>query len=148
MISKKIKRAGVFKRLNSDPEFQRRRMKGLHSRPNRPEKLLGRILEGMYPSEYRYTGSGDFVIDGLIPDFVNINGKKKVIEVFGETYHDPERSARPVVYRSTEHGRKKTFAKFGYDTLVVWTKEIYLGGGQGRLTLRRKIREFHEDCSN
>ena len=120
-------------------------MKGLCTRPNKPETLVADLLDRMFPGEYRYTGGGGFVIDGLIPDFVNVNGQKKVIEVFGETYHNPKTSPRPVGKRSTELGRRTAFAAFGYEMLIIWSKEIYLGGKEGRTDLQKKIREFHED---
>jgi hypothetical protein len=143
------KAAGVFKRLWKDPEFRRKRslasIRGCHARPNKPEKLVKKLLNHMYPGEYRYTGSGEFLIDSLAPDFTNVNGQKKVIEVFGEVYHHPKYAFRKVPYRSTERGRRRTFAKFGYELLVIWSNEIYQGGIEGRKALRKKIRRFHEN---
>lgn len=148
ILSAKARALGTFRQLAKDPEFQRRRMLGLHARPNKPESVVRSMLNKMFPGEYRYSGDGSFIVDGLNPDFVNINGQKKVIEVFGEQYHDPNHAVRAISHRSTEAGRKKVFARFGYKMLVVWSKEIYGGGATGRRVLRQKIREFHEDLCN
>lgn len=136
------KAAGVMKRLHKDPEFQRRRLNGLHKRPNRPEVYVRELLKNNFPGEYRFTGDGSFLIDGLNPDFTNVNGQKKVIEVFGEAFHDPKSALKKVPYRGTEGGRRKVFRKFGYEMLVIWTKEI--DGDEGILV--KKIRRFHENC--
>ncbi len=145
VISEKAKKTGTFKRLSKCPTFQKKRMMGLHARPNHPELIISEILDRLYPGEYKYTGSGDFIIDGLNPDFVNVNGQKKIIEVFGEQYHDPEVSIRPVGYRATEEGRREVFAEFGYEMLVIWSKQIYRGGVTGRKKLEKSIKEFHEN---
>lgn len=147
-MSDASKRLGVFKRLHKDPEFQKRRLQGLIKSPNKPEELLTTILDGLYPGEYKFVGDGSFVIDGLNPDFINVNGQKKIIELFGEHFHDPNLSDKPISYRATEKGRKKTFAKFGYKTLVIWSKQIYRGGDAGRVELISRIKEFHEDRSH
>lgn len=148
VISEKAKASGTLAKLNKDPEFQRKRMKGLHARPNKPEETINSILEELYPGEYKFTGDGSFIVDGLNPDFVNVNGQNKIIEVFGEQYHDPVHAVRPLAYRSTEAGRRESLAKHGYSVLVIWSKEIYLGGKEARTALRDKIRRFHEDCSS
>ena len=53
------------------------------------------------------------------PDFVDIKNKK-IIEVFGDYWHT--KKAR--CYEETEKGRIEYFAKFGYNTLVIWEKEL------------------------
>jgi hypothetical protein len=37
---------------------------------------------------YRFVGNGDFIIDGLNPDFININGEKIAIEVYARFYKE------------------------------------------------------------
>ena len=68
----------------------------------------------LLPKQYHLNVKGDVIIDRKIPDFINVNGQKKIIELFGEYWH-------PL---SDEPKRKKTFKKFGYKTLVVWGKEL------------------------
>ena len=88
--------------------------------PNKPEKKIGTLLDKLCPQEYKYTGdgkSGSFF--GKFPDFINVNGKKKIIECFGTHWHDeflfPDRS---------EAKRKRHFAKFGFKTLIIWEDEL------------------------
>lgn len=140
-ISEHAKNLGRFKKLNNDPEFQKKRFKGLIKRPNKPEMLLNRLLQEMYPGEYKYVGDGSLIIERLSPDFVNVNGKKKIIELFGEQYHHPDYAVRELKYRATEDGRKEIFGRFGYDTLIVWAKELY----HNEEELKNKIKEFHEN---
>ena len=53
-------------------------------------------------------------IGSKIPDFVNINGQKKIIELFGSYWHKDY----------DEYERTKYFRQFGWDTLVIWDYEL------------------------
>lgn len=144
------KGAEVLARLRQDPEFEKKRIRAVVKSPNKPELLLGAILEELYPGEYKYTGIGGMSIDRLHPDFTNVNGKKKVIEMFGESFHDPNHPrffgrGKNTSERVTEAGRRKVFAEHGYEMLVIWSKEIYRGGIEGRAKLIEKIKRYHED---
>jgi len=82
--------------------------------PNKQETKLEGILESMYPGEWKFVGNGQVVIAGKCPDFINVNGQKKIIELYGERWHknhDPQR-------------RADVFSPFGYETLVIWVKEL------------------------
>lgn len=82
--------------------------------PTKPERTIRALLNNMYPGEWRFVGNGQVVINGKIPDFININGQKKIIEVFGDYWHrndDPK-------------DRAKVFKPYGYKTLVIWESEI------------------------
>lgn len=100
------------------------------NRPNSEEKLLMAVLEEMLPSEYKYTGDGEVWFGNRNPDFINCNGQKKVIELFGERWH-----AVTDVAAKTEH-----YAKYGQDCLVVWAKELKL---KNRPALISKLQQFH-----
>ena len=66
-----------------------------------------------YNLPYKYVGNGDLIINGKNPDFVNINGEKKLIEVGCNFYKER-------MYGSLEKykiERKKHFAKYGWDTI-------------------------------
>jgi len=52
--------------------------------PTSPELCLGGLLDKHFPGEWRYTGNGDTLIGGKSPDFLNVNGQKAVIELFGD----------------------------------------------------------------
>ena len=97
-------------------------------RPNSWELKLDSIIQSILPNEYHLNVLGDVVIDKAIPDFVNVNGQKKIIELFGERWHA----------KIDEQKRKERFGQFGYETLVVWGSELYRPN-----RLKRKILQFH-----
>ncbi len=84
------------------------------SRPNKLEKVLARLLKKSFPGEFKLNVDGKFVIGGKVPDFVNVNGKKLLIELFGRPWH--EDCEVPL--------RKKLFAKWGFKTAIIWTSEL------------------------
>jgi hypothetical protein len=98
-------------------------MKGNRKRPTLPEKIMQGILNKHFP-EFKY--NGDFgqgiVLAGLVPDFVNTNGKKQVIEVFGDYFH----SAKVVGsrQRGTEAGKIEAYKSVGFNCLVIWQSDL------------------------
>ncbi|MDO9334113.1 MAG: hypothetical protein Q7T57_06295 [Dehalococcoidales bacterium] len=90
-------------------------------RPNQVEVRLLSIIEKTLPGEYQYTGDGSFLINGICPDFVNCNGKKKVIEVFGDYWHSDKKVRS---WKETELGRIMQYRHFGFDCLILWEKDI------------------------
>jgi len=88
-------------------------MKALHKRPNRKETALLNIIKRNY-LPFEYVGDGKVIIDGYCPDFINNNGKKQVIELYGDYWHkndDPQK-------------RINHFKRFGFDTLIIWEHEL------------------------
>lgn len=81
---------------------------------NKIETKLKYILDDLFPNEYKYTGDGSIIIEGKMPDFININGQKKIIELFGNYWHKKE----------DEMIRMEYFNKYGYETLIIWEDEI------------------------
>ena len=63
---------------------------------------------------WKFVGDGQTVIDGMVPDFININGKKQVIEVYGDYWH---RNHKP-------QDRIDHYKKFGFKCLVYWEKDL------------------------
>ena len=111
VLSKKAK-----ERLK-DPEYRerlfRKALKACLKKPNRKEQvLIDLINEQGLP--FRYVGAGDFILGGKCPDFLNYNGKKQLIELYGGYWHrndDPQK-------------RIDFFKTFGFDTLVIWEHEL------------------------
>lgn len=83
-------------------------------RPNKPENFILFLLNRMYPGEWKYTGDFSFMIGGKNPDFVNVNGYKKCIEFNGTYWHKGDLKGK----------RERIFAKYGWDTLVIWDHEL------------------------
>lgn len=106
------KNSEAKKRAWQDPAYARRCL--TFNSPNKAEiKLLG-ILNDMFPDEWKFVGDGQLMIAGKCPDFVNVNGKKKIIELYGERWHAND----------NPQDRADMFSPYGYDTLVVWGKEL------------------------
>lgn len=104
--------------------YQRPRKKPEYVFPNKSEIKLNDIIQKL-KVPYKYVGNGEIWIAGKNPDFININGQKKIIELFGEPWHDKNRSYfGKLSYTQTEQGRKEIFAQYGYDTLIIWSKEL------------------------
>ncbi len=97
-----------------DPVYVAKQMRSRHVKPNKLEKYFEKYLNMLYPNEWKFVGDGQLIINGKCPDFVNINGKKKLIEIYGDYWHlgqDPEE-------------RKKEFKLFGWNTLILWEKDV------------------------
>ncbi len=89
-------------------------------KPNGLELYLDCLLQNYFPDEWDYVGDGQVIINGLCPDFINCNGKKQIIEIFGDYWHN----RKNMKYYQTEEGRKEAFAKFGFSTLIIWESEL------------------------
>lgn len=97
-----------------DPEYVYKQMRSRSVKQNKKEKMLEDILNEFCPGEWEYVGRGECVIGGKCPDFVNIKGQKKLIELFGDYWHKGQ----------NPEDRKNIFRKFGYETLVIWEHEL------------------------
>lgn len=86
-----------------------------NKRPTSPELAVWGYLDGKFPGEWRYNGYGSegVIIGSKIPDFVNINGKKSVLEVFGSYWHQ-DNEVEPL---------KAHYAKYGFSCIIVWDYE-------------------------
>jgi len=91
--------------------------------PNKPEKLLRKLLNEFLPSEYKFVGNNKIVIDTFNPDFVNCNGQKKIIELFGCYWHKCSQCGFGNE-RTLDKKRLGVYKKFGYKTLIVWEHEL------------------------
>jgi len=111
-----------------DPAVKEKMVKAtrlaLFKRPNKPEQRVIDIII-KYKLPYSYTGGGSVILLGLNPDFVNCNGAKKIIEVFGIVYHNPDKTFLPQVpLIQQEPYRKALYASLGFDCLVLWDDEM------------------------
>ena len=97
-------------------------------RPNKAEKLLDKLLCQHFPGEWRFVGDGQVIIGGLCPDFININGRKAVIELFGSFWHSEKNlkrlSSPDRQWKCSERGRVVHYKNYGFDCLVVWECEL------------------------
>ncbi len=96
-------------------------------KPNKPEIFLTQLLNKILPNEYKYVGDGQFILGGKCPDFFNVNGKKKLIELYGDYWHKNDNPQDRIDY----------FKKYGFDTLVIWESELQ------KQDLKSRILEFN-----
>ena len=109
-----------------DPEYREKVLKAVFgsskTKPNKPEKLLNNLLQKLLPNEYKYVGDGEFILAGRCPDFINVNGQKKIIELFGDYWHSEE--IQGVSKKQHVQERKDFFNRYGYETLIIWEHEL------------------------
>ena len=109
-----------------NPEYRnkiiRNTMKAQNKKPNKKEHQLNELLQKYFPNEFKYTGDGVNIIYGLCPDFTNCNSKKKLIELFGDYWHNDKQ--RNIKWICTEWGRKAIYSQLGYDCLIIWEHEL------------------------
>jgi len=123
-LSESLKKSTAFHELNKDPEFQRKRMKALVNNPTKPERVFMEIIEkNDFP--FKYVGDGEVFIGKYNPDFMHSEGEKKVIEIFGRAFHDPDVSfLENIPWYRTYRGRIKIFNQHGYNCIVFWDDEL------------------------
>jgi very-short-patch-repair endonuclease len=121
----------LWKDNNYVNKVKKGRKEGLQIKPNKPEKLIRTLLNKQFPNEYKFVGDGRFWIERFNPDFINCNGQKKIIEMFGDYWH------RNTQQRDKE--RLETYSKYGYNTLIIWEKEL-----KNIDEIRKKIIEFQK----
>lgn len=80
------------------------------------ESQLNKFLQCEFPGEWKFVGNGLFMIEGRCPDFVNINGKKLLIE-----FHTggPNSTCGKVA-----KSKVSLFEKYGYGTIVIRKSEL------------------------
>jgi len=103
-----------IKRFWQTPEYVAKQMEARGVKPNKPEKFLTKLFQKLFPNQWKYVGDGQFILAGKCPDFVNINGQKKIIELYGDYWHKDD----------NPQDRIDLFAKYGYQTLVIWEHEL------------------------
>ena len=112
--TKKQMSCAAIKRNRENMAYWANLHKSLHLKPNKPEAQLNKILQKLRPNEYKYVGDFSFILGGKSPDFMNINGKKKLIELFGDYWHKDDDPQERIDF----------FKQYGFDTLIVWEKEL------------------------
>ncbi len=125
-------------KLWEDSEYRERTVKRLLTirSPNKKELLLASILHEL-DLPYEFVGDGKLIIDGRNPDFTNVDGQKKLIELYGEHFHREEKAENG---GDEGKARKDFFQRYGYQTLIVWEREL-----ENKETLIKKLIEFEKD---
>lgn len=100
----------LVKNLWKTADYVSAQMRARGCSPNKIETRIDQILKHRWQEDWKYVGDGQCVIGGKVPDFININGKKAIIEVFGHYWHKKTDAAT----------RTKHFKRYGFKTLCVW----------------------------
>jgi very-short-patch-repair endonuclease len=88
-------------------------LKAVHKKPNKKESELIAIIEkNRLP--FKYVGDGKIIIEGRCPDFINNNGGKQIIELYGDYWHRNDNPQERIDF----------FRRYGYTTLIVWEHEL------------------------
>jgi len=105
------------KRHWQDPEYRagviKATLKASQVRPNKAEQFLIDFFQAN-SLPFKYVGDGEFILGGKCPDFLNTDGQKSLIELFGRYWH-PE---------SDVAIRINHFAAYGFSTLIIWEDEL------------------------
>lgn len=86
-------------------------------KPTTPEKKFMRIC-AKHSLPYKYVGDGKFSVESVNPDFVESNGGKIAVEIYGDYWHK-----LPKVMERDKR-RKAILSKYGWKLLVLWEHEI------------------------
>lgn len=125
LTKKRLFKEGKLISPFQNEEVRRKAIKSLYQKPNKPETILINLFkENNLP--YIYNGNkADLIIGGKIPDFYNNNGGKRVLELFGRQFHDPNNTfLKEIPYNRTEKGTLEHYHKLHFDCLIVWEEEL------------------------
>lgn len=123
-----------------DPEYVRKMAEAVNAKPNKLEQRIITICAKHAPD---FQWNGDFslgvMIAGLVPDLVNVNGKKQVIEVLGDYFHSPKVMGDR--WQGYELGKLMLYNSVGYRCLVLWEHEI---NGMSDEQIAQKVKTFSQ----
>lgn len=101
-------------------------MDGCRIKPNKPEQFLIKLIEE-HNLPFRYVGDGQFILGGKCPDFLNCNGEKQLMELYGDYWHQNDDPQERISF----------FRQYGFDTLIIWEHEL-----SNPITVASKIKSF------
>lgn len=87
--------------------------KRMNIRPTKPEKkFIGICAKYSFP--LKYVGDGSFWVDGKNPDFVSADGQRKIVEIFGDYWHNPKEEKERVAF----------FRERNFDCCIIWEHDL------------------------
>lgn len=90
--------------------------------PNKKERQLDNFIQKRFPGEFSLNVFGEVIINRCVPDWVNCNGKKVLIELFGDYWHGKVKTGNSP--EQEENLRRKVFSKYGFKTAIIWEREL------------------------
>jgi len=107
-----------FKKIWEDPilaeELRTSILKGNLKRPTSHEQRIIDLINE-HDLQYKYVGNGEVWIGNKNPDFIEINGKKLLIEVYNSYFKGSTKES----CKQYEKERYQHFAKYGYKTIFL-----------------------------
>jgi len=114
--AKKLKSKRAYENFK-DPKFLKNYSNGMAKKPNKKELILIRLIqEKKFP--FRYVGNFSYWVCGKNPDFISTSKNKKIIEMFGDYWHN-----KPEVVKK-DKDKLSVYSKEGFSTLIIWEKEL------------------------
>lgn len=107
----KEKLSRIRKELWKNPEYGEKVLS--HRRPTSIEQKFIELCE-QFNLPFKYVGDGEFWIENMNPDFVNVNGKKVAVEILGDYWHSEEEFEK----------RKEKFKEYGWKCIGIWGHEL------------------------
>lgn len=98
------------------------RTKKMNIKPTIPERIYQEIVDNN-SLPFKYTGDGSFWIENINPDFVECNGKKIVVEIFGDYWHSPLLNWGLSENRTLFY-RKAILKQYGWKMIVFWESDL------------------------
>jgi len=122
----------MMKKFWADSTYRERTLKSMvkasQIKPNKSELKLFSLLQKVLPGQYAINVKAEvMVLGGKIPDFVNIDGRKAVVEFWGDYWHAGQNPQDRIDY----------FKQFGYSTLIIWEHEL-----KNEICLIERIKRF------
>jgi len=110
------------------------------TKPNKAELFLDDLIHSV-TNNYKYTGNGKVVIEGKVPDWIDTNGQKKVINLNGLYWHlwKQQKNNPGLTKEIVETREKDVYERYGYDCLIIWEDELRETNIN---TLKEKIIDF------
>ena len=136
-----VSRYGLVKRCYScenirrweDEKYRLKIVKSFNRKQNNWEKELGQVLNKLLPREYKFVGDGKVILGSFCPDFININGQKKIIELFGSYWHNRKS------YKKRDARKLRVYKKYGYKTLIIRDPDL-----KNFSILKTKLEKFNQ----
>lgn len=125
----KIKISSTLKKVSQNPEIKAKRKAAAEDlwrnteyaqkvfknvSPNKAELKLQDILDKHFPNEWKFVGNKGVRLGKLYPDFINVDGKKEVIELFSDYWHPIFDVAK----------KKESYREYGFCVAIIWEEEL------------------------
>lgn len=104
--------------------------KALRRHPISSLELKFQNIIDKYQLPYRYVGNGQFLIERKNPDFININGEKKAVEVYARRHKE---KLRNLSIEKWKKERQDIFTRYGWK--LIFFDEVELNEKNVLLTL-------------